>query len=204
MTPAQIKDLGDTARKPRLPPGTRWMLRSMEPEGITNSGKWLEVWGWDISWGDNPSHACPVFTSDNIKDDFHWSLYQRFTSRKAEKEWTVCALVEVHLEKNGHFTSTGRMRRHKQLPDTACDYLCRHEWNAWVKRNRPRSRTATWKAAYDILRQILEKGHVDHEGDFLLGDVWPDSGHPVEPTLITRALELYERSEAGPVTISRS
>ena len=217
MTSAQIKDLGDTVRKPQLPPGTLWMLRCMEASGIPDSGKWVEIEGniagrkgvgWeDVGWGNRPNSACPIFTSDNVKDEFHWDLYKMLTSSLARDHWCICALVQVHLEPDGSFVSTGIMRFHKNLPvgtGDNCFHLCRRERDAWEKRSRPRGLLDSWKEAYDILRQILEKGHVDQEGDFLLGDVWPDEGHPAEPSLIKRALELYDRSEAGPVTISRS
>jgi hypothetical protein len=46
-------------------------------------GKFLEVWGGSIKWGEAFSHACPMFASDNLgkmrSDDFHKSLWVRFT-----------------------------------------------------------------------------------------------------------------------------
>ena len=49
--------------------------------------------------------------------------------------------------------------------------------------------------ALDILRRLLEQGCVDHEGDFLLGDPWPDQDEdkPAEPAVITAARNLFKK-----------
>lgn len=145
-------------RKPFLPPGTKWMLRSMEP---TAKHAWLEVWGWGIQWGESPSHACPVFTSDNIKDDYHWSLYTRCTSAEAVKEIKVCALVEVVPTKGGGFEATGRVRPHPRIPMCA-DSFVRDEMNRWrrPRRQGPMSSREAGKLAVDILRRILKSDRI--------------------------------------------
>jgi len=51
--------------------------------------------------------------------------------------------------------------------------------------------------ALELLRRLLEQGCVDHEGDFLLGDPWPDQdgeeATPTEPAVITEARALFEK-----------
>lgn len=141
-------------RKPFLPPGTKWMLRSMES---SNNHRWLEVWGWGIQWGDDPSHCCPIFTNENIKDDYHWSLYTRFTSEDAVKEIEVCALAEVVPTKTGGFEATGRIRPHPRIPECA-NGLVWSELNRWrrgLNKGRIGSREAG-EMALAILRRWLD------------------------------------------------
>ncbi len=121
------------------------MLRNMEMTGANaNAGKWLQVVGWGIEWGDEPTYSSPVFHRGIILEDFHWSLYSRFTSKQAEKEFTSCALVEVVLiteegaPPGQHWRSTGRMRTHANLPEFT-HFLCRDERLAWLRRNKPLS-----------------------------------------------------------------
>lgn len=145
-------------RKPFLPPGTKWMLRSMES---SNNHRWLEVWGWGIQWGDAPSHCCPIFTNENIKDDYHWSLFTRFTSEEAVKEIKVCALAEVVTSKAGGFEATGRIRPHPRIPECAGG-LVWSELNRW-RRGQNVDRIGgneAGKQAMDILRRILKSDRI--------------------------------------------
>lgn len=60
----------------KQPDGAQFMLRRQK------DGKWLEVLGWSIEWGDAPTACCPIFTKANMgllrRDDFHRSLWERF------------------------------------------------------------------------------------------------------------------------------
>jgi hypothetical protein len=139
-------------RKPSLPPGTTWMLRCMESPGAKHSGKWLQTVGWSIEWGDEPSLVSPVFHRDNIEDDFHWGLYERWTSAWATEQFMSCALVEVVKNATG-WRSTGRMRPHVHLPELT-HYLCRDERNAWIRDTRPPNAIELGARAADVLRAL--------------------------------------------------
>lgn len=133
------------------------MLRCMEPpEANRCSGRWLQVVGWGIEWGDDPSYCSPIFHSENIKDDFHWSLYSRFTSKKAEQEFISCALVEVvQMPPSYYWRSTGRVRLHPNLPEYM-HCLCRDERQAWLRDNRPPNVTELSTQAIALLRKLSE------------------------------------------------
>ena len=77
---------------PKLKPGARYVLRRK------SDGKFLEVVGWSIEWGDEPSRLCPFFTSVNLsrhrESDFHTNLYRRFRSVQARAAGMLCELVE--------------------------------------------------------------------------------------------------------------
>lgn len=88
-----------------------WMLRRLDADHA-----WLEVSGWSIDWGSQPSHCCPLFKDANIMSDFHWSLYSRFTSKEAQTDLKVCALAEVAYDEAFRFYATGRIRLHPNVP----------------------------------------------------------------------------------------
>lgn len=62
-----------------------------------SDGKYLEVVGWSVEWGEEKSLLCPRFTTENMgpqrRDDFHKDLYARFRSVKARVEGMICDLI---------------------------------------------------------------------------------------------------------------
>lgn len=132
------------------------MLRNMEMPGANaNAGKWLQVFGWGIEWEGEPTHASPIFHCDNIQDDFHWSLYSRFTSKQAEREFTSCALVEVENVKPScyNWRSTGRVRLHANLPKFT-HFLCRDERLAWLREHKPPSVDQLGNRALILIKEL--------------------------------------------------
>ena len=61
--------------------------------------------------------------------------------------------------------------------------------------------------ARKILKRLIEQGTIDDEGDFLLGDVWPDTGaeqvYPEEPAIIAEAIALFAKL-GEPLKIKRA
>lgn len=86
---------------------------------------------------------------------------------------------------------TGRVVR--LVTATDVPYAAREKMQAGTVTN-----PSPGELALDILRRLIEQGGVDHEGDFLLSDTWPDNPegegpeHPVEPAVITEAITLFE------------
>lgn len=177
-----------TIRKPRLPPDTFWMLRNMEGPGVPRSGMWLSVFGWGVEWETEPSALCPIFHEGNIRDEFHWDLYSRFTSVAAREAFISCALVEVERSPkpgSAHYVSTGRMRNHSNLPEIT-HWLCRDERNAWRRANKTESLRGLGKRALFLLK-ILD------ETDWLRR--WAPEGN-YEIPMMQRILQDWKRLAA--------
>jgi hypothetical protein len=84
-------------RPPNVPAGKRHVLQRLA------DGKYLEVCGWSVEWGDEISALCPVFTKENTgpnrADDFHRRLLIKHLSlpklKYLECADQLCKLVEV-------------------------------------------------------------------------------------------------------------
>ena len=150
-------------------------------------GAWCQATGAREDTGSWSSTFCKWLRSGSQRDSELWDKVGFFHATATEHALPMVRLIRAHFEA-------------EIKPWIPAEALEETEIPSAETAPPPEDFGAQ---ALDILRRLIAKGCVDDEGDFLLGDTWPDEGCPKEPAVITEAIELFERMGA-PLKVYRN